>query len=156
MIRILLNTCVLLFFSFSLVAQTTESRYCNARYYFCLTYSSTLLPQHAVSDNGDGIILNTSDEKIKVSVIGSPNISRQSTVELFEVFVLQNNAAVKILEKEIDERHYETTFTEEKTIIYQKLFNTGDKLVLIEIVAPLDEKYRMNKIKETCFLTFDI
>jgi hypothetical protein len=156
--QILVNFSILLLLSFSGSAQPTESKYCNTRFNFCITYSSTLLPQTFVSDNGDGIILNTKDEKVEASVIGSLNISSQSTAELFVLFVPQKNKhpEVKILEKEINERHYETTFIKGETIIYQKLFNTGDHYVLIEIVAPKGEQFRMEKIKETCFITFDI
>lgn len=135
----------------------TDGEYCNTRYYFCATYPDTLLPIKLISDNGDGVILRTADDQVVVTLAGSRSILNRNTPELYDDFVsewMTNNDDGRIVSHTIEIPYYEVSFIDGKQHYYQKLFHRGNKYLIYQIVTPIEEAHRIDKVRKHLDISF--
>ncbi len=136
-----------------------DTTYCNSRYFFCASFPDSLLPVQLVSDNDDGIILRSEDEKVVVTIAGSGGVLNRDTWDLYDDFVSEwmvDNEDGKIIDEVIKQPYYKVSFIDGDHQYYQQLFNQGNKYVIYQIVAPKNTPNRIEQIKEHLNISFDI
>jgi len=139
-------------------APEPDVRYCNARFQFCVEFPDTLLPVQVISDNSDGIILKSKDEKVVATIAGIQGVTSRNTWDLYDDFVGEwmEDEGVKIISENIEQNYYKVSFIDGKNKYWQHLFNMGDKYVIFQIVAPKSEAHQIDKIREHLQLTFNM
>ena len=135
-----------------------NAEYCNPRFNFCLQYPDSILPFRFVSENNDGVILKTKDERVVVTVSGFRTINNRDTWQLYEDFVEKELATKKdsrILYEIVENSYYKTSFINGNYKFFQQLYNRGNKYVIYQIIAPKTMAFKINKIREYIDLSLD-
>ena len=136
-----------------------DSEYCNARYFFCVEYPDTLLPNKTISDNGDGIILSSDDNEVVVTIAGSRSVLNRRTPDLYADFVadrITKDEDSRVIYEIVDRKYYEVSFIDGAYHYYQKLFHQGNKYVIYQIVTPVGKDHKIDKIRNHLSVNFDI
>lgn len=136
-----------------------DTEYCNSRYFFCASFPDTLLPIQLVSDNDDGIILRSEDEKIVVTIAGSRGVLNRDTWDLYDDFVSEwmvNNKDGKIITEKINKSYYQVSFVDGDHQYFQQLFNRGNRYIIYQIAAPKNMSERIDQIRKNLDISFNI
>lgn len=142
----------------AVIVEDVFTEYCNPRYDFCVNYPSTILENEIISDNNDGIILQSEDKNFVVTVSGSQNILRKDTWELYNEFVaepLSKQPLSRVVYVIVRDNYYETSFIKNGRRHIQKLYNFGDKHIILDAEGSPDKYYSLRNIKENIELTIN-
>lgn len=136
-----------------------DTKYCNTRFHFCTEFPDTLLPTRLVSDNHDGIILRSSDDEVVVTIAGSRDVMNRDTWDLYDDFVgewMTDNDDGQIIYEIIQRPSYRVSSIDGDRQYWQKLYHLGNKYVIYQIVAPKNERQRINQIRDNLTISFDM
>lgn len=130
---------------------------CNARYGFCINYPEEEFPYEFNSDNNDGIILQSKDKKVGITVAGMRKAFYKDTYDIYDELVgelIGNIEEGKIFSKEIKKDSYETYFTDGHHHYFQKLIIQDDNYIIYQIEAPTTLSFRIPLVKEKVRVSF--
>jgi hypothetical protein len=134
-------------------AASSDGRYCNARYDFCVDFPKELFTKKITSDNEDGIRLTSYDGKVCVEASGVHNVGNWSITDLYD-FTFQDITAdypdeVQYLDYEIGKKQYEATFKYANELHYYKtVLQDNNCYVTLMIAVPQGSQKLLNSLKK--------
>lgn len=125
-----------LLFSFTETSDMPEpGNYCNARFEFCVNYPQDLFVSKDVSDNGDGIVLTSSNKEVKLTISGVQNVLNEDLEGIYEDLKYSISFSEGGIENEIietGEKFFLTSFTaNEKNFFVKAIEHQDDFIVLL-------------------------
>ncbi len=132
-----------LFLFLFLVSCSTQTKYCNERFEYCLNYPSVFEP-FGSSKAGDGQIFYIDGGKIELLVWGSVN-GQNRTLEQEKIYISQNR---KIDYQFIKPTFFVITGVENGKIFYLRTEKTPTGFRSFEIRYPQEEKETYDKFVE--------
>lgn len=139
------------------IAEVEYSEYCNPRYNFCVEYPVDDLPVKILSDNGDGIMIQSERQNFVATIAGSYGVQGRNTWDLYKNLVtdrLDKDNDDQVRYVIVTEDYYETMFKMGDRFLYQKLIHRGNKYILMELEGPSGNYYALRDLKEEINLKF--
>lgn len=136
-----------------------DAEYCNMDYFFCLEYPADILTNENVSTEGNGIKLSSVDNEIVVTVKGNKDIKGRDSWDLYNDLIEENpkyKCDVNFRYEIITPEFYKVSYKKNGKLVYQKLFNQGNKYIIYEIVVPEDKRFLVKNIRKRLDLNFGI
>ena len=162
--RLLINILIIslfpIFLSSSIAEITDESeRYCNERFNYCLEYPSDYFLAPIGASNGDGILLTTKDNKVRVRVAGSYNVMDWSIKDVYYFnfeHLIKETKEIEHLESTFDETYGEVSLKIGEEITHYQIYLLNDAYTILTISVPEDAEELLTQLKEATQLSVNL
>ncbi len=139
---VLISMLLIVMSSYSAYIQNYNT-YCNARYNYCITYPSSLIPQKE-ADNGDGRKFLSKDKNVVLIVYHTYGIQETPEMNLKEEYnrLLKDS---EVTYKVFKQNWFVVSGYKQNKIFYQKSYIDEDGLKIFILEYPVDQKDKWNR-----------
>ncbi len=134
------------------LSKNTSEEYCNKRFSFCVQYPSDYFTKIEKSDNGDGVMMHTTDGAVDLQVTGSYNVMDWSIKDIY--YHTFDSEVRGDMNTQVIESQFDDTFSQVKlkTGNRLELFRTyllDNAYVTIDISVPANAPELLEQLEET-------
>ncbi|MCB0706114.1 MAG: hypothetical protein KDC34_12415 [Saprospiraceae bacterium] len=137
---------------------STVQDYCNERFGYCMEYPEDIFTQEFFPDNGDGVLLISTDNMTRLRVSGSYNVLDWTMKDIY-YFTFEDktreNSKMQNIDSDLGENEFEATFVVGKTLQYVHGFKQADSYIILSIEVPVSDSERLTNLKDLVTLSFN-
>lgn len=123
------------------------TEYCNLRFDYCLAYPGADFTQQKSSDNGDGAVFLSNDNKVMMTIVGSHNIMKWTPKDIF-YFTFEEqfhdpNLFVENMGSEIFDTGFEAQYIVDDEFWFYKMYLLDDSYVMLHLKSSIENQGKL-------------